>query len=64
MTEIRAGIYRGISNAEYHAGQGLGASRVGKYRLTVFLQQVCTSPSPNRAYPSQGTRLSIYVNYE
>ena len=28
MADIKAGIYRGISNAEYHAGQGLGASNL------------------------------------
>ena len=36
-----------------------GNCRVGKYRLTVFLWQVCTVPPQNRAYNSRCTRLRL-----
>lgn len=37
-------------------------SRVGKCRLIVFLRQVCTDLSQNRACASQRTRLPIFCS--
>lgn len=39
-------------------------SRVGKCRLIVFLRQVCTDLSQNRACASQRTRLPIFAPFQ